>query len=64
MPLKISVKCPICSHETEWIYDTDKEELHRGSMGCPGGCTAIQQIRVSEIIDSEAEEYLDEQRLS
>lgn len=58
MYLKISVDCPICAAEVDWIYDSDNEKLHRGAMGCPGGCTAIQEIRVTELSESRMKEYI------
>lgn len=61
MLLKIRVDCPICLAEVEWIYDVEKARLHRASMGCPGGCTAIQEIGVREITEEEAQEFLDTQ---
>lgn len=59
MYLRIQVDCPLCVGEPEWIYDTDTGEKHRESQGCPGGCTAIHQIRVREFSEEDAKEYLE-----
>ena len=58
MYLKITVICPICSGETGWIYDTEVGKLHRGAQGCGGGCTAIQDIYVDEVNESDAKEFV------
>lgn len=63
MPLSIVLMCPICGMDVKWVYDTEKHELHRGALGCPGrGCTAIQQIRVYEITEEKAEKLVNQQR--
>ena len=58
MYLKITVICPICGGETKWIYDIEAEQMHRGAQGCGGGCTAIQEIDVSELSESDVEEFV------
>jgi hypothetical protein len=58
MYLKIRVDCPLCAGQTTWIYDTEAGERHRGSQGCPGGCTAIQQIGIYELSEDDAKEFL------
>ena len=62
MLLKIEVDCPLCAADFNWIYDTDAKQSHRGAVGCPGGCTAIQQIRVRELSESDAKEFIDNER--
>jgi hypothetical protein len=62
MYLKIEVDCPLCAGQPKWIYDIDTGETHRGAQGCPGGCTAISQIKIWELSESEAAEYLSEER--
>jgi hypothetical protein len=62
MYLRIKVDCPLCAGEPKWIYDTGTGEKHRGAQGCPGGCTAIHQIDIWELSESEAAEYLSEER--
>lgn len=61
MLLKIQVQCPLCANQPEWIYDTEKERLHRGAIGCPGGCTTIYEIRVDEISKEDAQKFLNDQ---
>jgi hypothetical protein len=62
MFLRISVDCPLCHGEAEWLYDTDTDQAHRGAMGCPGGCTAIQQFHIKQLSDSEAKEFINRER--
>lgn len=62
MLLKIKVDCPLCIGQPEWIYDTDTEQLHRGAMGCPGGCTGLQEINIRELSESDAKEFLSNER--
>jgi len=59
---KITVHCPLCAGEAQWIYDPDADKLHRGIMGCPGGCTSVQSISVSEIPEEDALDFLSEKR--
>lgn len=61
MLLDIKVKCPHCAVEIDWIYDTEQETAHRGSIGCPGGCTEIYDIRVNEVSEEEASNLIQKQ---
>lgn len=58
MYLRIKVDCPLCSGHPEWIYDTDTGTRHRGAQGCPGGCTGIHQIDISELSEEDAKEFI------
>lgn len=62
MYLRIQVDCPFCISEAEWIYDTDAGQKHRGAQGCPGGCTAIQQIRIREFSEGDAKDFIKNER--
>jgi hypothetical protein len=62
MYLRIKVHCPLCVGEPEWIYDTDTDQKHRGAMGCPGGCTAIQDIGIRQISEEDAKEFISNER--
>jgi hypothetical protein len=60
MFLKISVQCPFCIDKVEWIYDVDDSRLHRQTMGCTGGCTAVQEVSVQQVSESEVIEFLEQ----
>lgn len=62
MYLRIKVDCPLCGDQPTWIYDTDAGQKHREMQGCPGGCTALQQIEVRELSESEVKEVLREEK--
>lgn len=62
MYLRIKVDCPLCGDQPTWIYDTDADRKHRGQQGCPGGCTALQHVVVRELSESEAKEFLREEK--
>jgi len=62
MYLRIRIQCPLCIGEPEWIYDTDTDQRHRGAMGCPGGCTAIQDIGIRQISEEDAKEFIEDER--
>lgn len=60
MFLKISVQCPFCIDQVEWIYDVEDGRLHRQMIGCTGGCTAVQEMSVHQISESKAIEFLEQ----
>lgn len=62
MYLRIKVDCPLCAGAAKWIYDTETNRRHRGAQGCPGGCTAIQQIGIRQLSEEEAKEFLEDER--
>jgi hypothetical protein len=62
MYLRITVDCPLCLGEPEWIYDIDTDKTHRRAMGCPGSCTAIQEIGVRQISEEDAREFIQDER--
>jgi hypothetical protein len=62
MYLRITVQCPLCIGEAKWIYDSDSDQKHRGAMGCPGGCTAIQDVGIRQISEEDAKEFISDER--
>jgi hypothetical protein len=62
MLLKVTISCPICLADVDWIYDTETNEQHRSMQGCPGGCTAVYDVSIGEIESSEAQEMLADEK--
>jgi hypothetical protein len=56
IPYIISIVCPRCGADVEWVIDDPDDSPMLESTGCPGtGCSVIHQGNVRHVDDDEAE---------